>query len=219
MLVAAIAGAAVAIAAVDRGTGLEASRVMRIRGPSGVVVVLALAVSVPALAGPAVVTAPTPPQPAQGPPGSAAGAGTGASGNAVAFGRERFGPFVDASVYGGEGLMYGDLQMGWMINSHIGVFGSFGGVVAEEGGAGLKGIGVRLANGPVFAEARLDWLSVSSDCDLDGPCMTETAHVADVGVGLEFVHTRHFGLEVRGKVLTNGRGMLGSLGLGLAFYF
>lgn len=193
---------------------------MHIRVRSGVVVVLALsvAVSVPALAQPAAVTAPVPPQPEAPSSGSAAGAGAGPSGDAVAFGQERFGPFVDLSVSGGEGLMYGDLQIGWMINAHIGVFGSIGGVVAEEGGAGLKGIGVRLASGPVFADARLAWAS-SSSCGVDEPCTTETAHLALVGVGLEFIHTRHFALEVRGQVLTDGHDALGSGGLGLGFYF
>lgn len=115
--------------------------------------------------------------------------------------------------------MYGDLQMGWMINAHIGIFGSAGGVAGSESGAGLKGIGVRLADGPVFADARLGWLSVSSDCDSHEPCTTETEHVVIVGIGVEFIHTRHFGLEVRGQVLTDGHETLGSGGLGLGFYF
>lgn len=115
--------------------------------------------------------------------------------------------------------MYGDLQIGWMINSHIGVFGSVGGIVVEEGGAGLKGIGVRLATGPVFADARFAWLSESSGCEFDDPCTTVTHHAAILGAGVEFIHTRHFGLELRGQLLRDRYGTARSAGLGLAFYF
>jgi hypothetical protein len=194
---------------------------MHIRVRSGVVVVLALAVAVsaPALAEPAAVTAPALPQPEAPSSGSAARIAAGPAGNAAAFGPERLGPFVDVSVSGGEGLMYGDLQVGWMINSHVGVFGSVGGVVAEEGGAEVKGIGVRLASGPVFADARFAWLSSSNGCEFDDPCTTVTEHAAIVGAGVELIHTRHFGLELRGQVLRDRYGTLGSAGLGLALYF
>jgi hypothetical protein len=183
---------------------------------AGVVVILTLGVAVPASAEPPGMTAPAPNQPM--PPAGFAGAGS--LGIAGADSSERNGLFIDASLlFGQEAILAGNLQLGWMFGSHLGVFGSLGGLVGEDLGAGFKAIGMRFSEGSVFAEAQFAWLTPSSDCDSDEPCTSPTAHVAILGAGLEFIHFRHFGMELRGQLITDGRDTVTNLGLGLGMYF
>src|SRR5262249_2905825 len=150
------------------GTPLEAlPSAMRIRlRVAGVAAILALGVAAPASAEPPGMPAPAPIQPM--PPAGSARAAT--VGNAGADSSERNGLFIDANLLvGQETILAGNLQLGWMFGSHIGVFGSLGGLVAEYSGSTFKAIGVRFSEGPVFAETQFAWLTTVSDndCDLD----------------------------------------------------
>jgi hypothetical protein len=37
--------------------------------------------------------------------------------------------------------------------------------------------------------------------------------------GMEFIHVRHFGMELRGQLVTDGHETVSDLGIGLGWYF
>ena len=212
---------------------------MHLRHVAGLVSILVLGAAIPASAQlPASTTDPAPEQgmpPPAGPDaawttGPATPANTasrapgyqhpGAGGTADASGAERNGVFARASLaINPKDAMIGNLQAGWMFGSQVGVFGSIGAIVVDDGGAAFKGVGVRLSSGAGFAEAQIAWLTNLDDCDSDEPCGHRTTPVAILGAGMEVVHLRHFGLEVRGQIATDGRDVLWFLGFGPGVYF
>src|SRR5262252_2856594 len=134
---------------------------------TGVLTIVILAIAVPASAQvPPGMTAPTSPSPVAPCTGPAPG-----TSNAGADPVERRGPFVGVGLdLGPQSALVGDLQVGWMLAPWVGVFVSLSGLLVEESGAHLQGVGLRLASGVAFAEARI--LSVNffdRECD-DGPC-------------------------------------------------
>ena len=133
---------------------------------------------------------------------------------------ERGGPFIDAGMsFGAPGIVGADLQLGWMIDSWVGVFASLGGFLADESAAARVGLGVRLASGAVFAEAELASLKPDRECDLDEPCGDSDVHVAIVGVGVELLHRRHGGIDLHLQFITDGRTVVPLAGFGLGYYF
>lgn len=119
----------------------------------------------------------------------------------------------------GDGMLAIDLQLGWMVTPWLGVFASLGGYWGTDTDTRLSGVGVRLASGPVFVEGRIVSKRVSSDCDLDNPCVAHTSHAGVVGAGVELLHLRHFAFELHARVVADGRTSLLLGGLGLGFYY
>jgi hypothetical protein len=180
---------------------------------AGILAIAVLAIALPASAQvPPGMTAPTNPPPV----GPGAGPATG-TGNAGADPMERRGPFFSVGLDAApQGVLIGDLQLGWMIAPWIGVFVSLDGVVAEEAAAHLWGAGLRLASGVAFAEVRI--MSLSNDGECDEGC-GDTPHVALIGAGVELIRSQHVALDLHLHVLTDGRDTVPLAGLGLGFYF
>jgi hypothetical protein len=179
---------------------------------AGLLAIAALAVAVPASAQPGVTVPTTPPV------GAGAGAGPAAGAcNACAEPVERQGPFVSVGIDAApQGVLVGDLQLGWMVAPWIGVFVSLDGVVADEAAAHLWGAGLRLQSGIAFAEARI--MSITEDGECDEGC-GDTPRIALFGAGVEFVHSQHVALDLHLHVLTDGRAAVPLAGFGLGFHF
>jgi hypothetical protein len=153
--------------------------------------------------------------PTSGPPGT-----TAPTPRVASQSTERDSAFVVGSVgVGSMGLFAADLQLGWMLTPRLSVFASIGGfmVVEDEGGAvGIKGLGARLWGDRVFLEARAAAASTTTGCDFDDPCVDRTTFIGIAGAGAELLHSRGFGLELRGEIVfaRHDRAFLGTLGLG-----
>jgi hypothetical protein len=142
------------------------------------------------------------------------------AGNAVQDGADRDAAFVIGGLgRAGDGMLAIDLQLGWMVTPWLGVLASLGGYWGTDTDTSLRGVGVRLASGPVFVEGQIVSKRVSSDCDFDNPCVARTSHAGVVGAGVELLHLRHFAFEVHARVLADGRTSLLLGGLGLGFYY
>jgi hypothetical protein len=178
---------------------------------AGLLAIAVLAITLPASADPPGMTAPTNP-----PVGPGAGPATGAC-NACADPVERQGPFVSFGLDAApQGVLVGDLQLGWMLAPWIGVFVSLDGVVAEEAAAHLWGAGLRLQSGIAFAEARI--MSITEDGECDEGC-GDKPHIVMFGGGVDLVHSQHVALDVHLLVLTDGRDAVPLAGFGLGFHF
>ena len=157
--------------------------------------------------------------PAQGPPGTVPSRPVVAGGESDT--RERNGPFVVGSLGAGQSAIFmADLQLGWIIGSRFSPFVSLGGLAVLEddgGGISLTGVGARLWFDKLFLEGRVTRGTVSSSCDFDEPCTSQTTHLGIFGLGVELVGSRHVGFEARAQVVTDGRDtvFVGTLGLGL----
>lgn len=133
---------------------------------------------------------------------------------------ERSSAFLLGSVgIGSMGLLVADLQLGWMIVPQFGVFASLGEivVVSDDGGAlGIKGLGARLWGDRFFFEARAAMATTTTGCEFDDPCVDKTTYLGAAGAGVELIHSRNFGLELRGEMIFDRRDavFLGTLGLG-----
>jgi hypothetical protein len=160
--------------------------------------------------------------PASQPPGRAAPgpidprfAGTGGAST-----DQRDGLFLAGSV--GMGAVFtADLRLGWVIGSRFGLFASLGkAVVLDEEGevATLTGVGARLWHGGAFLEGGAVGASEATSCEFDESCRDRTVVLGRFGAGGEFVHTAHFGMELRGEVLTDGRDAVYLVALGMTTY-
>lgn len=130
-----------------------------------------------------------------------------------------------ALVFGGglalskQGVAQGELRLGWMFHPQLSVFAAIaGGVVSEGGGYKLQELGVRAGSGRGFVDLRAGRLSVPSGCDFDDLCVTRNHFAWSAGLGLELVHRRHFGLELRGDILSTRIDSLFFAGLGFSLY-
>ena len=134
---------------------------------------------------------------------------------------ERDGLYLSGSV-GGGAVFTADLRLGWVIGSTFGLFASLGKAVVldDEGGVvSLTGVGLRLWHGGVFIEGGAVSASVPHECEFDEPCGDRTSTLARFGVGGEFLHTEHFGMEIRGEMLTDRRDAVYLLAIGMTAYF
>lgn len=178
---------------------------------AGLLAIAVLAIALPASAQPG-MTAPSPPV-GPGPGAAPAPGACSACGDPV----ERQGPFVSFGLdVAPQGVLVGDLQLGWMVAPWIGVFVSLDGLVADDTGVYLRGAGLRLASGVAFAEVRI--LSVSADRECDEGC-GDTPRIALFGAGVELVHSQHVALDLHLHVLTDGRDAVPLLGTALGFHF
>jgi hypothetical protein len=144
-------------------------------------------------------------------------AGAGASGSDA---EPRNGLFIQGSLSVGI-VSLADLRLGWVIGSRLSVFASLGEavVLVDDGGAArVLGVGARLWADKLFFEGRVVGVKVASECDFEASCEDRTTYLGIVGIGGEFIHTRNFGLELRGEVITDGRDRTFLVGTGLSFY-
>src|SRR5262249_22244074 len=124
------------------------------------------------------------------------------AGDAAPDSAERDAAYLIADLgLGRDGVRTVDLELGWMFTPWLGVFASIGGYWSIGAGTSLRGIGVRLASGPVFVEGRIVSQTESSDCDFDEPCTTRTSHAGIVGAGVELLHLRHFAFQLDARVV------------------
>jgi hypothetical protein len=139
---------------------------------------------------------------------------------------ERSGLFVLGSLGVASKGLAGDLYVGWTIRPWLNAFASIGGIVdGDSVPTSIKGLGVRLLRDQAFLELRVAIGSTPTGCEFDAPCIDETTFLGMVGVGMEFIHRRHVGLEIRGQAIfgaddpiVHGRryaAFLVTLGLGL----
>src|SRR5512138_1502696 len=98
---------------------------------------------------------------------------------------ERDSAFITAGLgFGQKTSVAGDLHVGWMFAPWIGAFASLGASIAQDRDTSSRAIGVRVANGPVFAEGEIASRTVYPDCE-SASCAHHTLHVGIVRAGLE----------------------------------
>lgn len=112
----------------------------------------------------------------------------------------RAGPTLGLAFGGGSNGVALGVEAGALVRPDLAIIGSATALIRgdDHGGAlTFLGLGPRLWLGPWFADAQLGEMKISVGCDFEEVCKpAEGFFAGEIGAGVEFVQTTHFGLEV-----------------------